>query len=152
MSNFFSFSVDLIRVICSGKTRTKDKYRVVYTDRQRAELENEFRSAQYITIRRKSELAMQVGLSERQVKIWFQNRRAKERKVSRKVPGSENPNSDIEESDSEVEDDEESSPSKSQIMSPPGICQHNGQQLTPKQDPGVVKAANVNDLYVSQLA
>nr|QFQ66885.1 Cdx protein [Hofstenia miamia] len=68
----------------TGKTRTKDKYRVVYTDRQRAELENEFRSNQYITIRRKTELASLVGLSERQVKIWFQNRRAKERKVARK--------------------------------------------------------------------
>ena len=136
----------------AGKTRTKDKYRVVYTDRQRAELENEFRSAQYITIRRKSELAMQVGLSERQVKIWFQNRRAKERKVSRKVPGSGNPNSDIEESDSEVEEDDETSPTKNQIMSPSGICQHNGQQITPKQDPGVVKGSNVNELYVSQLA
>ncbi|CAG7818341.1 unnamed protein product [Allacma fusca] len=66
------------------KTRTKDKYRVVYSDTQRLELEKEFHFSRYITIRRKSELATMLGLSERQVKIWFQNRRAKERKVVRK--------------------------------------------------------------------
>ncbi|XP_077330460.1 homeobox protein CDX-1 [Lithobates pipiens] len=68
----------------SGKTRTKDKYRVVYTDHQRLELEKEFHYSRYITIRRKAELAASLSLTERQVKIWFQNRRAKERKVNKK--------------------------------------------------------------------
>ncbi|KAM4702084.1 homeobox protein CDX-2 [Discoglossus pictus] len=68
----------------SVKTRTKDKYRVVYTDHQRLELEKEFHYSRYITIRRKAELAANLGLSERQVKIWFQNRRAKERKINKK--------------------------------------------------------------------
>ncbi|KAM7159675.1 homeobox protein CDX-4-like [Macrochelys suwanniensis] len=68
----------------TGKTRTKEKYRVVYTDHQRLELEKEFHCNRYITIRRKSELAANLGLSERQVKIWFQNRRAKERKMIKK--------------------------------------------------------------------
>ncbi|XP_063237169.1 homeobox protein CHOX-CAD [Bacillus rossius redtenbacheri] len=67
-----------------GKTRTKDKYRVVYSDHQRLELEKEFHYSRYITIRRKAELAANLGLSERQVKIWFQNRRAKERKQTKK--------------------------------------------------------------------
>lgn len=55
--------------LCSvaGKTRTKEKYRVVYTDHQRLELEKEFHFNRYITIRRKSELAVNLGLSERQV-------------------------------------------------------------------------------------
>ncbi|MCL4169848.1 UNVERIFIED_CONTAM: hypothetical protein GTU68_023849 [Idotea baltica] len=68
----------------AGKTRTKDKYRVVYSDHQRLELEKEFHYSRYITIRRKSELATMLVLSERQVKIWFQNRRAKERKQLKK--------------------------------------------------------------------
>ncbi|RWS26224.1 Homeotic protein caudal-like protein [Leptotrombidium deliense] len=68
----------------AGKTRTRDKYRVVYSDHQRLELEKEFHYSRYITIRRKSELAQLLGLSERQVKIWFQNRRAKERKQQKK--------------------------------------------------------------------
>lgn len=67
-----------------GKTRTKDKYRVVYTDYQRLELEKEFHLSHYITIKRKAELALQLNLTERQVKIWFQNRRAKQRKQMKK--------------------------------------------------------------------
>ena len=52
----------------AGKTRTKDKYRVVYTDHQRLELEKEFHFSRYITIRRKAEIAQQLQLSERQVR------------------------------------------------------------------------------------
>jgi Homeodomain len=56
----------------------------VYTELQKVELEKEFLYNQYITIQRKAELAGSIGLSDRQVKIWFQNRRAKERKHKRK--------------------------------------------------------------------
>lgn len=76
--------------IFSGKTRTKDKYRVVYSDLQRLELEKEFHYTRYITIRRKTELAQNLQLSERQVKIWFQNRRAKDRKQKKKMDGPTN--------------------------------------------------------------
>ncbi|XP_039669254.1 homeobox protein CDX-1a isoform X1 [Perca fluviatilis] len=74
----------ILDTMAPSKTRTKDKYRVVYTDHQRLELEKEFQYNRYITIRRKTELSMALSLSERQVKIWFQNRRAKERKITRK--------------------------------------------------------------------
>lgn len=60
---------------------------MVYTDYQRLELEKEYHMAHYITIRRKTELAQSLQLSERQVKIWFQNRRAKDRKQTKKRDG-----------------------------------------------------------------
>lgn len=83
----------LIFFFFSGKTRTKDKYRVVYSDYQRLELEKEYHTAKYITIRRKSELATSLQLSERQVKIWFQNRRAKDRKQTKKREETSTPGS-----------------------------------------------------------
>lgn len=65
-------SLTLFRLpLITGKTRTKDKYRVVYSDHQRLELEKEFHYSRYITIRRKAELAASLGLSERQVTCRF---------------------------------------------------------------------------------
>uniref|UniRef100_A0AC34FKT7 Homeobox domain-containing protein n=1 Tax=Panagrolaimus sp. ES5 TaxID=591445 RepID=A0AC34FKT7_9BILA len=56
------------------RVRTQDTYRTVYSDRQRVELEKEFLTNQFITAGRKAELAGQLDLTERQIKIWFQNR------------------------------------------------------------------------------
>lgn len=41
---------------------------MVYTDQQRLELEKEFQYNRYIAMRRKTELALVLGLSERQVR------------------------------------------------------------------------------------
>ena len=67
-----------------SRTRTKKKYRVVFSYHQRLELEKEFHHSRYITIHRMAELAQTLSLSKRQVKIWFQNRRAEERKLMKK--------------------------------------------------------------------
>ena len=56
----------------------------MYSEYQKVELEKEYLFNKYITIKRKTDLSRGIGLSERQVKIWFQNRRAKERKEKRK--------------------------------------------------------------------
>lgn len=61
----------LILFCYTGRTRTKDKYRVVYTDLQRLELEKEFHFNRYITITRKTELSKMLSLSERQVRTIF---------------------------------------------------------------------------------
>ncbi|XP_067129795.1 homeobox protein CHOX-CAD-like [Centruroides vittatus] len=69
----------------SPKGKCKDKYRVVYSEFQRTELEKQFIQSPYITIERKTEIAKELNLTSRQVKIWFQNRRAKQRKMQKKA-------------------------------------------------------------------
>ena len=72
--------------LITGKTRTKEKYRTVYSESQRLELERLYSCNAYITTSdRKNAIACSVGLTDRQVKIWFQNRRAKERKARHKM-------------------------------------------------------------------
>lgn len=71
-------------LVASLKTRTKDKYRVVYSEQQRVHLEASYLTSKYIAIHDKTLLAARLGLSERQVKIWYQNRRAKDRKLDLK--------------------------------------------------------------------
>lgn len=66
------------------RVRTSEKYRMVYSDYQRLELEKEFRTTQFINSERKSQLSSDLQLTERQIKIWFQNRRAKDRRDSKK--------------------------------------------------------------------
>jgi len=52
-----------------------------FTSQQTRELEEEFSSCQYISRRRRNEIAFSLNLTEKQIKTWFQNRRVKERKT-----------------------------------------------------------------------
>lgn len=65
----------------NGKLRAKRKPRILFSQGQVLCLERRFRQQKYLSAPEREVLAQELGLSPTQVKIWFQNRRYKSKRL-----------------------------------------------------------------------
>lgn len=65
----------------NSKGKKTRKPRTIYTSFQLRELNKRFERTQYLALPERAELAAYLGLTQTQVKIWFQNKRSKVKKL-----------------------------------------------------------------------
>lgn len=75
----------------NGKPKKVRKPRTIYSSFQPAALQRRFQKTQYLALPERAELAASLGLTQTQVKIWFQNKRSKIKKIMKtgRCPGAQ---------------------------------------------------------------
>ena len=68
----------------ANKRKVSSSPRVPFTTEQLKKLEKSYEEAHYVTSTKVTELSSTLKLPESRIKIWFQNRRSREKKKSRK--------------------------------------------------------------------
>ncbi|XP_053114975.1 homeobox protein DLX-4 [Hemicordylus capensis] len=71
----------------NGKGKKIRKPRTIYSSLQLQALNQRFQQTQYLALPERAELAAQLGLTQTQVKIWFQNKRSKFKKIMKQGSG-----------------------------------------------------------------
>ncbi|XP_019659904.2 homeobox protein DLX-4 [Ailuropoda melanoleuca] len=68
-------------------TKKLRKPRTIYSSLQLQHLNQRFQHTQYLALPERAQLAAQLGLTQTQVKIWFQNKRSKYKKLRKQSSG-----------------------------------------------------------------
>ena len=71
-----------VRKLKSSDSTDCKRPRTAFTNNQLTRLKNEFERSKYLTSERRLLLANELDLNESQIKIWYQNKRAKMKKAS----------------------------------------------------------------------
>ncbi|KAM9539490.1 homeobox protein Dlx4a-like [Salvelinus alpinus] len=71
----------------NGKGKKIRKPRTIYSSLQLQALNQRFQQTQYLALPERADLAAKLGLTQTQVKIWFQNKRSKYKKIMKHGTG-----------------------------------------------------------------
>ncbi|CDS35998.1 homeotic protein distal less [Echinococcus multilocularis] len=114
-----------------GNRRKPRKPRTIYTPAQLERLNSRFTKSKYLNLSERAQLASDLGLTQTQVKIWFQNRRSKLKKRGVQITdNSDGSSNNLEESRTETTSDDQNSqstlPRASSTESMNGFSNHQG--------------------------
>ncbi|XP_051571886.1 homeobox protein Dlx4a [Myxocyprinus asiaticus] len=74
-------SIESGEIRLNGKGKKIRKPRTIYSSFQLQALNQRFQQTQYLALPERADLAAKLGLTQTQVKIWFQNKRSKFKKI-----------------------------------------------------------------------